>query len=66
MLKINQSKIIWPGNLNQKPDGTKWSKKFRVVLIEEKPFIFKALKPKDKECKDLYNKSVYCPWSYSK
>ena len=48
------------------PDGSKWSDKLKVVVIEEKPFIFKILKTKNTDCNSIYNNSVYCPWSYSK
>ncbi len=63
---VNKTKIIWPGATKQKPDGTKWSAKFKVVLIEEKPFIFKVRKPKHMKCMNVYNYSVDCPWSHSK
>ena len=56
---------MWPGSNKQKPDGSKWSAKFRIVVIEEKPFIFKKPK-KNKDCSLDYNNSVDCPWSYSK
>jgi ionotropic glutamate receptor NMDA 1 len=55
---------VWPGGSSNKPDGTKWSSKFKIVVIEEKPFVFKKMKPKNVECKQAYNNSVDCPWSY--
>lgn len=64
-LDLNSSKIIWPGNTHQKPDGTKWSSKFKIVVIEEKPFIFKFSKPPNKQCNQVINSSYDCPWSYS-
>jgi hypothetical protein len=57
---------MWPGLSRNKPDGTKWSAKFKVVIIEEKPFIFKIPKPKNKDCNSFYNNSIECPWSHSK
>ena len=62
-LQLNQSIIVWPGNIRQKPDGTKWSAKFRVVVIEEKPFIFTHPKPKNMKCKQFLNNSEECPYS---
>ena len=53
--------MVWPGNLRTKPDGTKWSDKFRVVVIEEKPFIFTKPKPNNLSCQQFMNNSVECP-----
>ena len=64
-LDVNSTKIIWPGNTRQKPDGTKWSSKFKIVVIEEKPFIFKVAKPVNTQCNQIVNNSYECPWSYS-
>ncbi len=58
--------IEWPGLTRTKPDGSKWSAKLKLVVIEEKPFIFKLLKPKNQECNLVYKNSIECPWSYSK
>ncbi|CAF0713911.1 unnamed protein product [Brachionus calyciflorus] len=63
-LKIDSSLIVWPGNFKHKPDGTKWSSKFKIVVIEEKPFIFKIPKPDNKKCSEFINNSYDCPWSY--
>jgi hypothetical protein len=63
-LQINVSDIVWPGGLKIKPDGTKWSSKFRIVVIEEEPFIFKTFKPDNVECSVVQNNSVECPWSH--
>ena len=65
-LYLNKSKIVWPGNSRKKPDGTKWSSKLKVVVIEEKPFIFKTPKITNKKCTEILNNSVDCPWSFSK
>lgn len=65
-MSINESKIIWPGNVNRRPDGTKWSSKLRIVVIEEKPFVFKFKKTKNiVSCKQVDNSSIECPWSNS-
>jgi glutamate receptor ionotropic, NMDA 1 len=63
VLKINDSNIVWPGGLRVRPDGTRWSTKFKIVTIEEKPFIFKFRKVADKECNEIHPDSVDCPWS---
>jgi len=66
LINVNKANIIWPGSTKQKPDGTKWSAKFKVVVIEEKPFVFKIPKPKHMHCIHVYNYSVECPWSNGK
>lgn len=65
-LELNKDEILWPGGQNKKPDGTKWSSKFKVVVIEEKPFIYKVFRPKDKKCSQIRNDTVAidCPWSH--
>jgi hypothetical protein len=64
VLQMNVSTIVWPGGLTVKPDGTKWSSKFKIVVIEEKPFIFKKYKPDNVECRQIQNNSVECPWAH--
>ena len=66
--KLNKNlRFLYDTLLNLiKKDGTKWSANFKIVVIEEKPFIFKIIKPKNKECNQVYNNSIDCPWSYSK
>lgn len=64
-LNLLTSRIIWPGNSSKKPLGTKWSSKLKIVLLEEKPFIFKVPKLNSKTCSQLVNNSIDCPWSYS-
>ncbi len=65
MLNLNATKIVWPGNTFRKPEGTKWSSKLKIVVIEEEPFIFKRLKPKNIPCNEINSNSTECPWSYS-
>lgn len=59
--------MIWPGDIFKKPDGSKWSSKLKVVVIEEKPFLFKFKKTSSIDsCSQLDNNSIDCPWSYGK
>lgn len=61
-IELDESKITWIGGLMQKPDGTKWSTKFKIVTIEEKPFVYKFEKPNDYSCFELNKDSIDCPW----
>lgn len=64
LVNANISKIMWPGATYQMPDGTKWSNKFRIVTIEEKPFVFKRPKPLNQECYLIQNNSIDCLWTH--
>lgn len=65
-IELNLTKIVWPGVTSFKPDGTKWSNRFRIVTIEEKPFVFKIPKPYNQECYQVQNNSIECPWTNTK
>lgn len=62
-IDLNLTRVVWPGSITYKPDGTKWSNRFRIVTIEEKPFVFKIPKPANQECFQIYNNSIECPWT---
>jgi hypothetical protein len=64
-LQLDLADIVWPGGSKVKPYGTKWSSNFRIVVIEEKPFIFKQLKSPHLTCNEQYNKSIDCPLTRS-
>ncbi len=64
-LRLNLSKIVWPGDTQTKPVGTKWSSKLKIVVIEEVPFVYKTLKPTSRTCQQTVNNSVPCPWSFN-
>ena len=65
-LNLNETKIMWSPNSTQKPDGTKWSKNFKIVTIEEKPFIFKIENKNKKECSNIKKNSINCTHVYGK
>lgn len=39
-LKINESRIVWPGRPKSKPEGLEIPKHIKVLTIEEKPFVY--------------------------
>lgn len=39
-LKINDSLIVWPGNMRKKPEGIMIPTHLKVLTIEEKPFVY--------------------------
>lgn len=39
-LLINDSLIIWPGNMTKKPEGIIIPTHLKVLTIEEKPFVY--------------------------
>lgn len=39
-LRINESSIIWPGRLPNKPEGFMIPTHLKVLTIEEKPFVY--------------------------
>ena len=39
-LKINDSEILWPGNVKKKPEGFFIPTHLKVLTIEEKPFVY--------------------------
>jgi hypothetical protein len=60
-MEIDETKIKWIGDLRQRPDGTKWSTKFRIVTIEEKPFVYKFEKSNGYTCFELNKDAIDCP-----
>lgn len=42
-LRLNESKIIWPGRLKTKPEGFMIPTHLKVLTIEEKPFVYTRL-----------------------
>lgn len=39
-LRINDSKILWPGKQEKKPEGIIIPTHLKVLTIEEKPFVY--------------------------
>nr|CAG4640619.1 EOG090X00ST [Eulimnadia texana] len=62
VLNINESDIVWPGGLRQKPEGFIIPTHLKVVTIEEKPFVYaREIDSENPEkCDDV--EEVFCPW----
>jgi len=58
-LRVNESKIIWPGRLKSKPEGFMIPTHLKVLTIEEKPFVYVRELP-DSEIKCL-PEEIACP-----
>lgn len=39
-LRVNESNIIWPGRVKNKPEGFMIPTHLKVLTIEEKPFVY--------------------------
>lgn len=58
-LKINESLIVWPGDLHKKPEGIMIPTHLRVLTIEEKPFVYvRRLSHEEHDCD---KEEIACP-----
>ncbi|XP_037070917.1 glutamate [NMDA] receptor subunit 1-like isoform X2 [Pollicipes pollicipes] len=58
-LKLETSKIIWPGGSNVKPDGVKIPTHLKVLTLEERPFVYTRRLEPGQSCSDVETR---CPW----
>ncbi|XP_054271641.1 glutamate [NMDA] receptor subunit 1 [Macrosteles quadrilineatus] len=59
-LKINESRIIWPGRPKSKPEGLEIPKHIKVLTIEEKPFVY-TRELEDYEGENCNPDEIPCP-----
>lgn len=58
-LSINESQILWPGKMKQKPEGIIIPTHLKVLTIEEKPFVYvRRLTDDEAFCDDT---EIPCP-----
>lgn len=59
-LRLNESRIIWPGRLTMKPEGFMIPTHLKVLTIEEKPFVYvRPLKKDDGNSCEV--NEIMCP-----
>ncbi|XP_046669606.1 glutamate [NMDA] receptor subunit 1 [Homalodisca vitripennis] len=59
-LKINESRIVWPGRPKSKPEGLEIPKHIKVLTIEEKPFVY-TRELEDYETETCNPDEIPCP-----
>lgn len=60
-LNVNDSEIVWPGGLHQKPEGVIIPTFLKVLTIVEQPFVY-ARRISDGESCNIHDGEVTCPW----
>ncbi|XP_059351221.1 glutamate [NMDA] receptor subunit 1-like isoform X2 [Daphnia carinata] len=60
-LNVNDSEIVWPGGLRQKPEGFIIPTFLKVMTIVEQPFVY-ARRINDPSVETCNDGEVTCPW----
>nr|CAG4638937.1 EOG090X00ST [Daphnia magna] len=60
-LNVNDSEIVWPGGLRQKPEGFIIPTFLKVMTIVEQPFVY-ARRINDPSVETCNDGEVACPW----
>lgn len=59
LLRINETNVVWPGQLRSKPEGFMIPTHLKVLTIEEKPFVY-VREPTDNE--PCTSEEIPCPY----
>lgn len=58
-LSVDEKRILWPGNLNKKPEGIIIPTHLKVLTIEEKPFVYTRRLLEQEKCGQ---DEIECPY----